>query len=153
MPKVKGNHMIEIADYENCKTAILDTLVDKGKAKHGKKQSTRKKKCARAQIRKIKAHLGRKAWRLKTVMENERYVPPKFKEFNIYDGRKHKRRHITVPDLHSQFVHHAVFNVIGKIIERRNYFYDCGNMTGKGQALAIKRVKALFKKHGVYEAK
>jgi len=145
--------MIKIADYENCKIAILDTLKDKGKSKRGNKISIRRKKCMRAQVRKIKAHLARKAWRLKNVLESEAYKPPKFKEFYIYDGSNHKRRHITVPDLHSQFVHHAIFNVLGKTIERRNYFYDCGNMPKKGQALAIKQVKALFKdKHNKYYA-
>lgn len=78
------------------------------------------------------------------MLEKGAYKAPKMREFHVRDGAKNKVRHITVPDLHSQFVHHAVFNVIGSTIERRNYFYDCGNMPGKGQHLAIKRAKQLF---------
>lgn len=129
MPRVKSGHMQQIATYENCKIAIHDTLKGKTKSRRAKK---------------IRSSIPRTAWRLKTVLESGTYKAHKMREFYVRDGAKRKVRHITIPDLHSQFVHHAVFNVIGKTIEKRNYFYDCGNMSGKGCRLAIKRTKRLF---------
>lgn len=129
MPRVKSVHMQQIATYENCKIAIHDTLKGKTKSRRAKK---------------IRSSIPRTAWRLKTVLESGTYKAHKMREFYVRDGAKRKVRHITIPDLHSQFVHHAVFNVIGKTIEKRNYFYDCGNMSGKGCRLAIKRTKRLF---------
>ena len=105
--------MQQIATYENCKIAIHDTLKGKTKSRRAKK---------------IRSSIPRTAWRLKTVLESGTYKAHKMREFYVRDGAKRKVRHITIPDLHSQFVHHAVFNVIGKTIEKRNCFYDCGNM-------------------------
>lgn len=138
--------MEQIAQYDNCKTAITDALKDKNKKKRSSANDNHKSRNKnKRRIIKIKAHLKRTAWRLKTVLEGESYKAPKMHEFHVRDGANNKLRHITAPDLHSQFVHHAVFNVVGQTIERRNYFYDCGNMPRKGQSLAIKRTKALFR--------
>lgn len=57
------------------------------------------------------------------------------------DGIRQKERHLKIPCLWDQCVHHAVVRVLAPYIQRRNYFYNCGSMPGAGQIRATRAMR------------
>ena len=52
-----------------------------------------------------------------------------------------KERHIKIPCLWDQCVHHALMQITAPYIEKRNYFYNCGSIPEAGQIRATRAVK------------
>ena len=63
----------------------------------------------------------------------------------IIDNYKGKQRNLKIPHLDDQIVHIAWLNIAVPIIERHNYFYNCGSIPGAGQQRAVKALKKWFR--------
>ena len=67
------------------------------------------------------------------------------KERIITESYKQKERRLKIPCLEDQAVQLAWLNVATPIIERRNYYYNCGSIPGAGQSRAVRALKKWLK--------
>lgn len=67
------------------------------------------------------------------------------KETTIIESYKHKERHLKIPCLEDQAAQIAWLNIAAPIIERRNYYYNCGSIPGAGQTRAVHTLKKWLK--------
>ena len=63
------------------------------------------------------------------------------KETTIIESYKHKERGLKIPCLEDQAAQIAWLNIAAPIIERRNYYYNCGSIPRAGQTRAVNAVK------------
>lgn len=69
------------------------------------------------------------------------WEPRPYHEKTIIDGIRKKERHIKIPCLWDQCVHHALMQITAPYIQRRNYFYNCGSMPDAGHIRATRAMK------------
>lgn len=98
-----------------------------------------KPKIRRAQY--MKANAEDFGARLSEQLSSGAWKPRPYRTKTIEDGFHKKERHIKIPCLWDQCVHHALMQVTAPYIERRNYFYNCGSIPGAGQIRATRAVK------------
>ena len=126
MPKRVGYLYEKVVAYDNCENAYKE--MTKGKHKNVRAMK----------MRENAADFGQ---RLADELTNDEWVPSPYKEHTIKDGAHKKERHIKVPCLKDQAVHHAVMRVTAPYIEKRNYFYNCGSIPCAGQIRATRAMK------------
>ena len=126
MPKRVGYVYEQVISPDNCAKAVREMARSKPKIK-------------RAQYMKENAdYFGAK---LSEQLSNGTWKPRPYTEKTIKDGLRGKERHIKVPCLWDQCVHHALMQITAPYIQRRNYFYNCGSIPGAGQIRATRAVK------------
>ena len=126
MPKRIGFLFEQVVSEENCALAVREMAKSKPKVRRAQKMK------AQSEI------LGK---RLSKQLSTWMWKPKPYHEKMIGDGITQKRRHIKIPCLWDQCVHHALMQITSPYIERRNYFYNCGSMPGAGQIRAARAVK------------
>lgn len=68
---------------------------------------------------------------------NGKFQWHKPKETTITESYKGKERHLKIPCLEDQAAQIAWLNVASPIIQRRNYYYNCGSIPNAGQKRAV----------------
>jgi RNA-directed DNA polymerase len=126
MPKRIGYLYEQVIDEKNCIRAVIE--MTKGKQKNRKAISIREN--AEKYGKEIAEEIAKGAW-----------IPKPYKEHIIQDGYRKKERHIKVPCLRDQAVHHAIMRVAAPYIVKRNYFYNCGSIPYAGQIRASRAMQ------------
>lgn len=126
MPKRIGFVYEQVISPDNCIKAVREMARSKPKIR-------------RAQY--MKTHAESFGARLSEQLTSESWKPRPYSTKTIKDGFRMKERHIKIPCLWDQCVHHAQMQVTAPYIERRNYFYNCGSIPGAGQIRATRAVK------------
>lgn len=126
MPKRVGFVYEQVISLDNCILAVKEMA--RSKPKH-----------RRAQY--MKAHADEFGKRLHEQLSSGIWEPRPYYEKTIVDGIRKKERHLKIPCLWDQCVHHALMQITAPYIQRRNYFYNCGSMPGAGQIRATRAVK------------
>lgn len=126
MPKRVGFVYDLTVSRDNCITAIREMARSKPKLK-------------RAQY--MKAHAEEFGETLSEQLSTDTWKPRPYREKTIKDGMRMKERHLKIPCLWDQCVHHAVVQVLAPYIQRRNYFYNCGSIPGAGQIRATRAMR------------
>lgn len=67
------------------------------------------------------------------------------KETTITESYKKKKRNLKIPCLEDQAAQVAWLNIAIPIIEKRNYYYNCGSIPNAGQTRAVNAVKKWLK--------
>ena len=126
MPKRVGYVYEEVISRDNCIKAVREMA--RSKPKH-----------RRAQY--MKEHAEEFGEVLHKQLSTDTWKPKPYRTKTIVDGFRMKERHLKIPCLWDQCVHHAVVQVLAPYIERRNYFYNCGSMPGAGQIRATRAMR------------
>ena len=126
MPKRIGYLYEKVIDEKNCIRATIE--MTKGKQKNRKAMSIRENADKYGKI--IADELASGNW-----------IPRPYKEHTIQDGFRKKERHIKVPCLHDQAIHHAIMRITAPYIVKRNYFYNCGSIPYAGQIRATRAMQ------------
>ena len=126
MPKRIGFVYEQVISLDNCILAVQEMARSKPKVR-------------RAQYMKENAeYFGKK---LHEQLSSGTWEPRPYHEKTIGDGIEKKQRHIKVPCLWDQCVHHALMQITAPYIQRRNYFYNCGSIPGAGQIRITRAIK------------
>lgn len=126
MPKRIGYLYEQVASPDNCILAVREMARSKPKIR-------------RAQYMKRNAEEFGK--RISEQLITGTWTPRPYNTKTIKDGFGLKERHIKIPCLWDQVVHHAQMQITAPYIERRNYFYNCGSIPEAGQIRATRAVK------------
>lgn len=126
MPKRVGFVQEQVVSLDNCIAAV-------------KEMASSKPKHRRAQY--MKEHAEEFGKSLHEQLASGTWQPRPYRERTIIDGIRKKERHLKIPCLWDQCVHHAVVRILAPYIQRRNYFYNCGSIPGAGQIRATRAVK------------
>lgn len=126
MPKRIGFLYEQVVSPDNCIKAVREMARSKPKIK-------------RAQY--MKTNAEQFGYRLSAQLSSGEWNPRPYHTKTIIDGIRKKERHIKIPCLWDQCVHHALMQITAPYIERRNYFYNCGSIPGAGQIRATRAIK------------
>lgn len=126
MPKRVGYVYEQVISLDNCIKAVKEMA--RSKPKH-----------RRAQY--MKKHAEDFGEKLHQQLSNDVWEPRPYYEKTIIDGIRQKERHLKVPCLWDQCVHHALMQITAPYIQKRNYFYNCGSLPDAGQIRASRAVK------------
>lgn len=126
MPKRVGFVYEQVISIDNCILAVKEMA--RSKPKH-----------RRAQY--LKAHADEYGKQLHVQLSNGTWKPRPYYAKTIIDGIRKKERHIKVPCLWDQCVHHALMQITAPYIQRRNYFYNCGSLPQAGQIRATRAIR------------
>ncbi|MDD3288432.1 MAG: reverse transcriptase domain-containing protein [Alphaproteobacteria bacterium] len=137
MPKRVGYLYEQVISPENCIAATTEMTKNKNKSKKAMR---------------IRANAETYGKALADELASGNWNPSPYKEHTVVDGVRKKERHIRVPCLHDQAVHHAVMRVTIPHIMRRNYYYNCGSIPGAGQTRATKAMQKWMKRGYRYYA-
>lgn len=137
MPKRVGYLYEQVISPENCIAATTEMTKNKNKSKKAMR---------------IRANAETYGKALADELASGNWKPSPYKEHTVVDGVRKKERHIRVPCLHDQAVHHAVMRVTIPHIMRRNYYYNCGSIPGAGQTRATKAMQKWMKRGYRYYA-
>lgn len=96
----------------------------------------------------VAKHISRNAEKYGTLLLEEvkngyQWHTPKRK--TITDSYKGKTRDLKIPCLKDQAAQIAWLNIAAPIIEKRNYFYNCGSIPHAGQTRCVKALKRWLK--------
>lgn len=103
----------------------------------------------RLALRILKAPEGYGASLSKDLQGPNTWMDEPVKQFELFDPLRGKWRHICVPSLKAQAVHHAVMRVTVPFLMARNYYYNCGCIPGAGQIRACRALKRWLAKHKI----
>ena len=124
----------EIASLDNCRMAVIDAY--KNKKPHFKRKN-----------KKYLVNAEEYAKQLSDMLKNKAFTPSPYRQFELPDGIKKKKRTISTtvffPD---QCVHRAICQVLERVLMRGAYFYSCASIKGKGQTFVKDSVQTWFKK-------
>lgn len=102
----------------------------------------------RSDVRWCLAHKQSVIEKVRELIENELFVPPKHKPKEINDGIVRKKRTIIQPNYkYEQIIHHAIVQVIAPHIERSSYRYSCGSMPDRGGTYGKKYIEKFIRKN------
>ena len=128
-----GHLYEDISSFENCRKAIIN-------ASKGKRR--------RRNVKQIIANLDVYALKLQKILENHEFNPSPYSIREINDGIKLKKRTITKPKFWpDQCTHHAVDQVLSKIIIKSMDYYCTGSVKGRGAARSKKGIRNYIKRH------
>lgn len=126
MPKRIGFVFEQVVSPENCAAAVRDMAKAKPKVRRAQKMAENAENIGA----RIAHELSTGTWK-----------PKPYHTKTIKDGYHQKERHIKVPCLYDQCIHHALMRVTSPYIMRRNYFYNCGSIPKAGQTRACRAVR------------
>lgn len=126
MPKRIGFIFEKVISPENCAAAVRDMAKAKFKVRQAQKMAENAES------------LG---LRISQELADGNWKPAPYRTKTIKDGYYAKERHIKVPCLYDQCIHHALMRVTAPYILRRNYFYNCGSIPKAGQSRACRAVR------------
>lgn len=125
--KRTGNIYEKIADKENIRQAIVA-------ASKGKKW--------RNAVKNVLSNIDFYVEKIHEILINKQYCPCKVKERDIFEGSRHKKRHITTiafyPD---QIIHWCVIRQIAPYLLKFSYVLSCGSVPDKGSIYASRFIK------------
>ena len=112
----------------------------------GAERDMTRKKRRNPTAKRIKADPERYGKMLSKLLSAGAWEPSPYRERTIYDPLRQKERHLKIPCLLDQAVHHAVMRVTAPLILSRNYYYNCGSIPKAGQSRAGKALKRWHKR-------
>ena len=135
---------------------IIEKIIsDDNLAKAIRRSSRGKKK--RGDVRWCLANQETVIKKVREMILNETFEPPKHKPKEINDGIKLKKRIIVQPHyLYEQIIHHAIVQIIAPHIEQSSYLYSCGSMPKRGGTHGKKCLEKFIRnnpKHSKYVLK
>jgi len=102
------------------------------------------KKKKRGQRRYYREHYEELKPKLIHYAENFKHF--KHKDIEIYDGVRRKKRHIIVPNMKEQVLHHMICNVLKPIFMKSMYEHSYGSIPGRGSLKAKKSIERWINK-------
>ncbi|MEG0266722.1 MAG: RNA-directed DNA polymerase [Bacilli bacterium] len=76
------------------------------------------------------------------MLNNESYIPTKYKTFILYDKLNKKERNIYKPNYFpDQIIHYCLMNILEPILMKRMYLYSCGSIPGRGTSFGAKNIR------------
>lgn len=116
----------------------------------------RKNKTKRKEIKYIDAHLDEEVENMRTMILNTkpegvavpnpelRYIPPKRKAKIIFEHGKERK--IYMPEIHEQWLHHIIIQILAPIITATAYRFSCGSFPERGAHYGKKQIERWLKK-------
>jgi len=92
-------------------------------------------------------HLENEIIEIKKEIEEDRYHPGPFTQFQI---KEPKPRNICSSEFRDRVVHHAICNIVEPILEKRAIFDSYACRTNKGSHMAVRRCQEFAKKYRYY---
>lgn len=121
-----------ICDTDNLRDAIIA-------AAKGKKR--------RKNVRRIIDNVDRYALELQQILLLRNYDPSPYRITEMYDGIQRKKRIIAEPKFFpDQCIHHALIQVLEKVLMRGMYDFSCGSVPKRGSHLAKKHIEKWIRK-------
>ncbi|MGN0706561.1 MAG: reverse transcriptase domain-containing protein [Faecalibacterium sp.] len=127
-----GNLYPLIYDIDNLREAIR--MAAKGKKR-------------RKNVQNILKNVDHYASELQRILINRSYVPSPYRVKEMYDGIQRKKRTIAEPKFFpDQCIHHALIQVLEKVLMRGMYEFSCGSIPGRGTHRAKKYIEKWIRK-------
>lgn len=154
MPKRKSHRWEQVISFENCCAAVDEVLKNRHYPSLASKLHTPNRRHIKRIVERRAKRPRRKgylAWCAEHKSEVARQVQKDLEEWTwepgpcrtktIVDRLRGKERHLKMPPVYDQFIHHAVLRVMIPDLMRRFYRYSCGSIPGAGQKRAVRGMK------------
>ncbi len=135
MAKRKGYILEKIADMDNLRQADRDAQVGK----------------VNRQIRRHNLKAEENLLKLREMILNLDFPPPKYTKMTVISDVGKKRDIIKQSYFPWRILHHAIFRVIGEDINKSLIYDTCACIKGKGLHFGVKRMKMFMRRYPEYK--